>query len=84
MRAVSVSAATTNAAGLSRGPLASGPTGVDPGAEVEAMSELVGELSREIAAAVRALPDAPKDAPPGPWRWPSGNRRRASFDRGTS
>lgn len=53
-------------ASLSRGPLASGPTGVDPGAEVEAMSELVGELSREIAAAVRVLPDAPKDAPPGP------------------
>ena len=53
-------------ASLSRGPLATGPTGVDPGAEVEAMSELVAELSREIAAAVRALPDEPKDAPPGP------------------
>lgn len=51
-------------ASLGRGPLANGPTGVDPGAEVEAMSELVGELSREIAAAVRALPDAPEAAPP--------------------
>jgi uncharacterized lipoprotein YmbA len=43
-------------ASLSRGPLARGPAGVDPGAEVEAMSELVAELGREIAAAVRALP----------------------------
>jgi len=41
---------------LGRGPLASGPAGVDPGAEVDAMSELVAELGREIAAAVRALP----------------------------
>ena len=63
---MSVSAATTNAAGLSRGPLASGPTSVDPGTEVDAMSELVGELSRAIAAAVRALPDEPKDTPPVP------------------
>ena len=53
-------------ANLSRGPLASGPAGVDPGAEVEAMSELVAELGREIAAAVRDLPDEPKSAPPGP------------------
>jgi len=51
-------------ASLGRGPLASGPTGVDPGAEVEAMSELIAELAREITAAVRALPDEPKDAPP--------------------
>ena len=51
-------------ASFRRGPLASGPTGVDPGAEVDALSELVAELSREIAAAVRALPDEPKDAPP--------------------
>jgi len=42
---------------LGRGPLASGPAGVDPGAEVDAMSELVAELGREIAAAVRALPE---------------------------
>jgi len=41
---------------LARGPLARGPAGVDPGAEVDAMSELVAELGREIAAAVRALP----------------------------
>jgi hypothetical protein len=52
-------------ASLSRGPLTGGPAGVDPGGEVDAMSELVAELSREIAAAVRALPDEPKDAPPG-------------------
>jgi len=50
---------------LRRGPLVSGPAGVDPGAEVEAMSELIAELSREIAAAVRAFPDEAKDAPPG-------------------
>ena len=50
-------------ASLSRGPLACGPTG-DPGAEVEAMSELVAELSREIAAAVRALPDETGGARP--------------------
>jgi uncharacterized lipoprotein YmbA len=49
-------------ASLSRGPLTGGPAGVDPGVEVDAMSELVGELSREIAAAVRGLPDEPKDA----------------------
>lgn len=42
---------------LGRGPLARGPAGVDPGAEVDAMSELVAELGREIAAAVRALPE---------------------------
>ena len=53
-------------ANFGRGPLPSGPEGVDPGAEVEAMSELVGELSREVAAAVRALPDEPRDAPPAP------------------
>jgi len=50
---------------LGRGPLAKGPAGVDPGAEVDAMSELVAELGRDIAAAVRALPDEAKDAPPG-------------------
>ena len=50
-------------ASLGRGPLPSGPAGVDPAAEVEAMSELVAELGRAIAAAVRALPDAPKERP---------------------
>ena len=50
---------------LARGPLARGPAGIDPGAEVDAMSELVAELGREIAAAVRALPDEAADAPPG-------------------
>jgi uncharacterized lipoprotein YmbA len=50
-------------ASLARGPLASGPAD-DPAAEVEAMSELVAELSRTIADAVRALPEQPSDAPP--------------------
>jgi uncharacterized protein len=40
-----------------RGPLPSGPAGVDPTAEVDAMSELIADLSREVAAAVQALPD---------------------------
>jgi uncharacterized lipoprotein YmbA len=44
-------------ASFNRGPLPRGPAGVDPGAEVEAMSELVAELGREIATAIRALPD---------------------------
>jgi uncharacterized lipoprotein YmbA len=52
-------------ASLSRGPLTGGPAGVDPGGEVDAMSELVAELSREIAAAVRALPEEPKSTPAG-------------------
>jgi hypothetical protein len=47
---------------LARGPLARGPAGVDPGAEVDAMSELVAELGRDIAAAIRALPDETKNA----------------------
>ena len=51
---------------LARGPLASGPNGVDAGAGVDAMSDLVAELSRTIADAIRTLPDEPKDAPPGP------------------
>jgi uncharacterized lipoprotein YmbA len=42
---------------FNRGPLPSGPSGVDPTVEVEAMSELVADLSREVAAAVLALPD---------------------------
>lgn len=44
-----------------RGPLA-GAAG-DPGAEVEAMSQLVAELAGEIAAAVRALPQRAPAAP---------------------
>ena len=51
-------------AAFGRGPLASGPAGVDPGAEVDALSELVAELGREIAAAVRALPDETGGARP--------------------
>jgi uncharacterized protein len=48
---------------LRRGPRA-GATGIDPNASVEAMSELLGELSREIATAVAELPAA--EAPPRP------------------
>ncbi len=51
---------------LARGPLASGPNGVDAGAGVDAMSDLVAELSRTIADAIRALPDEPQDEPPSP------------------
>jgi uncharacterized lipoprotein YmbA len=52
-------------ASLGRGPLArSSGGGVDPATEVEAMSELVGELSRTIAAAIRSLP--PAEPPPAP------------------
>jgi hypothetical protein len=43
-------------ASLTRGPLPAGPAGVDAGAGVEAMSALLGDLAREIAAAVEALP----------------------------
>jgi uncharacterized protein len=49
---------------LKRGPLPVSPTGVEPAATAEAMSELLAELSREIAASVRALP--PKPAKQGP------------------
>ncbi len=41
---------------LKRGPLASGPTGVDAGAGVDAMNELVADLARAIAAALGSLP----------------------------
>jgi hypothetical protein len=51
-------------AAFGRGPLTSGPAGVDPGAEVDALSELVAELGRQIAAAVRALPDETGGARP--------------------
>jgi uncharacterized lipoprotein YmbA len=54
---------------LRRGPLPTGPSGTDPAAQMEALSELIGDLGREIATAVRTLPDpakdAAKDAPPG-------------------
>jgi len=42
---------------LRRGSLPVGPRGVEPAAGVEAMSELLADLSREIAAGVRALPN---------------------------
>jgi hypothetical protein len=53
-------------ASFRRGPLAPGPSGVEPAAEVDAMSELVADLAREIAAAVRALPDEGPEAPRRP------------------
>lgn len=45
-----------------RGPLA-GTAGGGPGAEVEAMSELVAELAREIATALRALEEPQQQSP---------------------
>jgi uncharacterized protein len=42
--------------GLRRGPVPIGKQGPEPGAAVEAMSQLLAELGREIAAGVRALP----------------------------
>jgi len=53
-------------AALRRGPLPAGAAGVDPGAEVDAMSELVADLAREVAAAVRALPEEAPEAPRQP------------------
>ena len=44
---------------LRRRPLPVGPGGVDPAGAVEAMSELLADLSRQIAAAVQALPADP-------------------------
>jgi hypothetical protein len=41
---------------LKRGPLGAAPSGPDATAGVEAMSELVADLARDIAAAIRALP----------------------------
>ena len=50
---------------LKRGPLASGPAGVDAAAGVDAMSELVGDLARDVAAALRSLPaEAGESTPP--------------------
>ena len=44
------------ATSLGRGPLPAGPAGVDAAAGVEAMSALLADLAREIAAAVETLP----------------------------
>ncbi len=46
----------THPVSLRRGLLPSGPAGVDPATSVHAMSELLADLSRQIAAGVRALP----------------------------
>jgi uncharacterized protein len=48
---------------LRRGPRAGGAV-PDPNTSVEAMSELLAELSREIATAVAALPSSEPDGPP--------------------
>jgi uncharacterized lipoprotein YmbA len=44
---------------LRRGPLPAGPGGADAAAGVEAMSALLADLAKEIAAAVEALPAEP-------------------------
>ena len=54
---------------FTRGPHAVSPAGLDPMASVEAMSDLLEDLAREVAAAVGALPsaaDAPSPGPPAP------------------
>jgi uncharacterized lipoprotein YmbA len=43
---------------LKRGTIGAAPPGQDATAGVEAMSELVADLAREIAAAIQALPAA--------------------------
>ena len=53
-----------NSRGPSRGPGAAGALPADPNALVEAMSQLLGELSQEIATAVAGLPSA-EPAEPG-------------------
>jgi uncharacterized lipoprotein YmbA len=49
-------ALTMHPVSLTRGPLPSGPEGTPPDAGVEAMNELLLDLSRQIAADVRSLP----------------------------
>jgi hypothetical protein len=53
-------------AAFRRGPLPAGSAVADPGASVDAMSGLVADLAREIAAAVRELPDEVPEAPRQP------------------
>jgi len=53
---------------LGRGPLANGTGRTDPGATVEALSALLGDLSREMAAAVRGLPAETAPATPASTR----------------
>jgi hypothetical protein len=50
---------------FTRGPLPRGAAGVDPSAEVEAMSELVADISRDVARAVQALPEPEAVPAPG-------------------
>jgi hypothetical protein len=52
-------------ASYGRGPLPAGPGGVDAAAGVEAMSELLGDLARDIASAVEALPAGEAEEPGG-------------------
>jgi hypothetical protein len=51
---------------FTRGPLAVSGGSVDPVAGVDAMSDLLAELAREVAAAVGALPSPADASPPGP------------------
>lgn len=51
-------------AALRRGPLPAGASRADPGAEVDAMSELVADLARDIATAVSKLPEPTKHPSP--------------------
>jgi uncharacterized lipoprotein YmbA len=51
---------------LKRGPLALSDAGGDPMASVDAMSDLLAELAREIAAALEALPPEASPSSPGP------------------
>jgi uncharacterized lipoprotein YmbA len=45
---------------LRRGPVVGDPKGLDTSAEVEAMSDLLADLSRQIAAAIAELPAKPE------------------------
>jgi len=50
---------------LRRGPVPSGPPGTEAGASIEVMSQLIADLSRQIADGIRALPsEPPAEAPP--------------------
>jgi uncharacterized lipoprotein YmbA len=53
----------SRAVSLRRGPVPGGPAPPEPVAAVEAMSQLLAELSAQIADAIRALP--PEEEPPG-------------------
>ncbi len=54
---------STRSLSLRRGPLPRGPAGADPNLVVQAMSELLADLSRQLAAALRSLPVEPNAGP---------------------